>query len=412
MTNVNGISKVVKKEVKMFDFFTIRVDSRYSEQLFNNSNLIFEMVTSSDGVIRTTEQGFIKYKAQFMGFDILIWQHLIKPHRIEIRGSFHKLWEGGTNYKDFCFLEFKSTVSILCDSLGIAPLDMNVHSFEIGLNILSPINTSTLLNGIKTLSGKTFDRDSFQGNGLEIRFEFTHYLVKIYNKGLQYNLPEQILRFELKVKKMQYIQTKGGNITTLENFLSGEWNQFFGALLIRQWENIILCPEGSVDPGRIDNRRTRENFINGLNPNYWLSLDSRKYNKQSKRFNEVVVQLSPIDLHTITKDRFRNKWIQLSTYQKDKYYHLHKGNINPIDTNQPTQRYFCKGCGSDISHQKTSHKFCSEKYVGYKKAHNCRNMISNPIHSAKRKKERRKARENKTYPGLTLFPIYIHFGFM
>ena len=37
----------------------------------------------------------------------------------------------------------------------------------------------------------------------------------------------------------------------------------------------------------------------------------------------------------------------------------------------------CLSCGRDISSQKTNSRFCSEKEVGEKNAHSCRNKISN-----------------------------------
>lgn len=385
----------------MYDFCKLSAAAKYSEQLLNAPNLAFRQSITKEGVIITTADGYNSNRATIMGFDIIVWEHQIKPHRIEIKGSFHKLHEGETNYKNFYFNEFRSAVNILCDSINIPPTELNIHLFEIGVNIKPPIETKLLIEGIKSISGKKFERETYNSKGLLLRFDFAQYQIKIYDKGFQFTQPEPILRFELKIKKMAYLKTKGANITTLDNFITGNWNDYFGNLLLTQWDKVIICPEGMINPNLITNPRTRENFINGLNPDYWTGLNSKAYIRQFARFKEMFKQFAPIDLYSVIHGLIKEKWETLSKDQRGKYYPYVYGNINPFTTNQPLQR-FCVSCGRDISNQKKNSKFCSETIYG-PSVKQCRNIQSNPRNNRKRK-------EQRIYPGLTLFPLYLHYG--
>lgn len=387
----------------MFDFFKLSAPAKYSEQLLNAENLSFQQSITKDGVIITTEHGFSINRAKILCFDVIVWQHPTQPHRIEIKGSFHKSHEGETNFKDFTFLEFRSAVKQLCDCLNIPPTELNIHLFEIGVNISPPIETKFLIEGIKSVSGKKFERETYNGNGLLFRFDFSQYQIKIYDKGFQFIQPGQILRFELKVKKMAYINTKEANITTLQDLLTGNWNEYFGELLLKQWDKVIICPEGIINPELITNPRTRKNFLNGLNPDYWTNIPEKAYRRQIKAFKTIFQQMATIDIYSNTRALIREKWEHLSKPQKVENYPYVYGNNIPFDKHQ-TEKRFCQTCGRDITNQKRGSKFCSETIHG-PEVKKCRNIESNPRNNRKRK-------EQRMYPGPTLFPVYIHLGIL
>lgn len=387
----------------MFDFFKLSAPAKYSEQLLNAENLLFQQSITKDGVIITTEHGYSINRAKILCFDVIVWQHPTQPHRIEIKGSFHKSHEGETNFKDFTFLEFQSAVKKLCDCLNIPPTELNIHLFEIGVNISPPIETKFLIEGIKSVSGKKFERETYNGNGLLFRFDFSQFQIKIYDKGFQFMQPGQILRVELKVKKMAYINNKEANITTLQDLLTGNWNEYFGELLFKQWDKVIICPEGIINPELIKNPRTRKNFLNGLNPDYWTNLPKKAYRRQFEAFKTIFQQMAAIDIYSNTRALIREKWEHLSKPQKVENYPYVYGNNIPFDKHQQEQR-FCQTCGRDITNQKRGSKFCSETIHG-PEVKKCRNIESNPRNNRKRK-------EQRMYPGPTLFPVYIHLGIL
>jgi hypothetical protein len=51
-----------------------------------------------------------------------------------------------------------------------------------------------------------------------VQFGYSNYIIKMYDKGAQYRQPNNILRFEVKTKKMQHIQkTRIGNLEDLKD---------------------------------------------------------------------------------------------------------------------------------------------------------------------------------------------------
>lgn len=404
----NGLTqrnfKGIKKGGNMYDFFKLSAPAKYSEQLLNNPNFGFNTKRNNKGEPIPNEYGYITYKGKYFDFRIKIKIPPINPienTEIEITGSFHKLFEGGSNYQNFYFFDFITAVNTLCNVLKIYPSELYIHVFEIGVNILPPIELMFLIEGLKSFSRQKFERDTFHRTGLLMAVDFSENRIKIYNKSMQYNQPEPILRFELKIKKMAYIKNKGVNITTLQDIISGDWNDYFGNLLLTQWDKVIICPQGMINPNLIPNPRTRENFINGLNPDYWTGLNSKAYKRQFARFKAMFKQFAPIDLYSVIHGLISDKWETLSKGQRVNYYPYIYSNNNPFTTNEPKQR-FCVTCGRDISNQKKNSKFCSETIHG-PEVKKCRNIQSNPRNNYKRKQDR-------IYSGPTLFPIYIHYG--
>lgn len=395
----------------MFDFFSLSLPSKFSTTLLHSENLDFEVLTANNtGEIKTTEQGFLRYKTTFKEFTVIVWTHPTKPHRIEIKGSFHKFHEGGTNWRDFSFRDFQNAVESFSKMLNIEVRYFKIHGIEIGVNIPPSIDTIKLIEGIKSFARKKFERETFERNGLLLKFDFSFHRIKVYDKFIQYAALENgpkvpILRFELKVKKMAYLKNKGVNITTLQELISGKWNCTFGDLLARQIDKLIICPEGMVNPDLIENPRSRKNFINGMNPDYWTGLSSKVYERQSKAFRQQFKQLAKVDLHADLQARIQRKWESLisgpSPPQKGESYPYINSNNIPFQDSKVLQSRFCKSCGRNISRRPNT-IFCSAKDVGEKAAHKCRNKDSNTRNS-------RKYKEKRLYPGPTLFPAQIHW---
>lgn len=399
----------------MFDWFSIKVPERYATDLLNNEGNGLDLsVNNLTGEIRQTENGYLCHKGEIQGFEITVWTKPNYPSRIEIKGSFHKRFERGSNFADFTFQTFKETVLQFSTALRIPVQEMRIHGMEIGLNIKPPIATNILINGIKTLSRTEYGRKTYKGNGLSKCFTFNQYRVKIYDKAAEYKglitANTEILRFELKILKMQYLHTKGVNITTMADLITGNYNAELQRLLLNQWEKMIVYPEGYIDIDTIPNPRTRKNLEKGLNPNYWTGLTGKQYGKQLEAFKRNIAQYSEIDLSTAVSDLLKAKWAQLETqpskYQRGKYYPYIIGNIFPF-TDSVVKRY-CQSCGKDISHQRQVSKYCSESILG-KEGKKCRNRESNKKLEKRRAQQRMQARQKRLYPGLTLFPVMVHF---
>ena len=88
-------------------------------------------------------------------------------------------------------------------------------------------------------------------------------IVKIYDKGAQYNLNENILRFEIKSKRSEFL--KSTSIKTIEDLKIRRKLHSLKKILYKTFNNILI-----IDPiDEIDfNEGDKNKIIQYLNPNY------------------------------------------------------------------------------------------------------------------------------------------------
>jgi hypothetical protein len=134
---------------------------------------------------------------------------------------------------------------------------------------------------------------------------------------------------------------------------------------------------------------------------FWIEYDNehtpKGYYKKVKRFRELVLKHSPTDIQKEFKSMVLNKWNELQNCYPllphvqnttvTQYYPYIVGN------NSILYPKYCLTCGRDITSQKISSKFCSEKMHG-KEVKKCRNKVSNF-----------NLRESRRYNGPKLFDI-------
>src|SRR6185312_10304153 len=212
---------------------------------------------------------------------------------------------------------------------------------------------------------------------------------------LQFDLPENLMRFEQRFLKMQRLNKKGIKyLSDLQNFTKVD---SIKEILFQAWNDVLIFDI----PGNVKNlpikQREKELLNEGKNPNFWeglketLSKDQYKY--QTKKFKNLVAKYGN-NWQTIGKDLLKNEWQNLFK----NYPNLPSGqkDILPEFTIKikgkkgekvftPEKRY-CVSCGDELNPaQGKDSDCCGAKYVGDKKAHQCRNIKSNPRNNFKNK---------------------------
>jgi hypothetical protein len=134
-------------------------------------------------------------------------------------------------------------------------------------------------------------QDDNEGRCLGYECRLNQYWVKCYDKGLQYNLTENLMRFELKFKKMIKINSEF-NIKYLHDLTQSDKVNRIKKLLLKAWTDVLLfedldIPEGILNP-------TLEKLqIDGVNQKYWIKLyknDKRKMLYHRKILREMLDQ--------------------------------------------------------------------------------------------------------------------------
>jgi hypothetical protein len=245
--------------------------------------------------------------------------------------------------------------------------------------------------------GKPYELRQYEGRGLLKRFSLSQYELKIYNKGLQYNLNCNLLRYEIKVNRMDYLLKKGIEIECITDLLKPNV-----LLQLRQQIELtldnFLFMDYRINLNEIKNKRERLILTEGSNPNFWNKYrethSPKGYQKKVKVFKLLVLKYAPSNLQNEIKELVLAKWDCLNstlilpnveTKKVPQYYtHIVGNNIVP-------EKRYCLTCGRDISTQKKGSVFCSEKRLG-REVKKCRNKVSN-----------RKQFEKRFYTGYTLF---------
>lgn len=375
----------------MIDFTKILIPAEYTPILMAHPELSFERNVNEDsGAVNTNEPRAAKYKC--MKFEV----H--PSGRAVVLGSWHKLHHDGNNYEQFTHGQFTRSVYKFCKLFGLQPSELRLLQMEYGLNFEPPISAKEMIRAfVCNSNGKPFSAmRSNGGASLGIVCELTEYSTKIYNKGYQYSLPYELVRFEQKVTCGKYIRRMG--IVNLSDLLRPEvWHQLSTELVKTQ--QALIMREPSINMTLLTTKR--QLFIaKAGDAMYWQQLTPKDRLKAKTKLSEYVQKFATGNIKNQLKTIFERTFETILPDLKKGYvfpegifhqsdalkndkgvcfpnsinYGIHSREDSAKDA--PTERK-CITCGRDISGQKTGSKFCSEKLFG-KAAKKCRNTDSNP----------------------------------
>lgn len=381
------------------------------DELLNNELLLFPLKFNElDGVI-IDEPRTAEYKGQYF---------TIKNNNVKLKGSLHKYHNNGShNYNDFNYLDLTNVIFDLSNKFNLNPGNTYLNNLEFGVNILIPVKPEEFFKYVINYKGTPFQKFNIIGaKGIECIM--SNFVIKMYDKGHQYNQPGKLLRFEIKVFKMQYLKDKKINIKTLADLLNiDELNNL--KRILKDVFNDILIYDYSINQKNL-NAKERLILSQGNNPKYWEKLkpDSKnfendnkdkEYKKQRKKYyrelNNFKKLISKYSTSTLQKDISNlseqkcNQLLNIEGKKGDKLtdlfnniQHIKKGQINisnivsfcpKVEDSKPR---ICLTCKTDISNKKKSAKFCSKK---------CKNDYTNPLLNPKNNLLRRIEKIN-SYP--------------
>jgi hypothetical protein len=220
-----------------------------------------------------TEQGEITNKNQSSNYQGLIFT-INKTHNSrKLRGSFHKYFNDGIhNYNDFTFENIVTTVIDLCKKININPYRAVLNNLEFGVNVIVPFDIKDFLKSIISYNGTPFQLFNIEG-AMGIECLKNDFIIKFYNKSLQYDQHENILRFEIKVKSMKFFKDKKIKLHTLSDLLTIDIYPQLASIL-KSYFNDIHIYDNSIDLSRLS---TDEQIIlsNGCNHSYWERINPK-----------------------------------------------------------------------------------------------------------------------------------------
>ncbi|WP_394991107.1 hypothetical protein [Emticicia sp.] len=371
----------------MIDFLKIEINSKSVADALRKHELL-SFKNESDNETGELE----KQRAKYKNLKFLIYNN----DKTVIEGSIHKYHNAGIhNHNDFSFGQVVATIQDICKTFDFSPEIARLHGLEFGVNIRIGQDPSTVLNMIICYNNDSVNKMNISGGDGIISHQ-TNHVVKIYNKSLQYDQPEHILRVEDKIVRMRKIEHL--SIETLNDLCNPNKVASLGKVLFEMFDSLIIH-----EPIRLSELSKPELklYEQAGNPRFWEGLNRSQRSKKRTRYNAIIERFSTDKIKETIKQKVIAKWDELlkSGYQctgiseTPKSYECtgsigckrsHLSNKNTFEnlTNRTFLKRVCLTCGKDISNQRKGSFFCSEKLFG-KVAKKCRNKESNPRHNPK-----------------------------
>lgn len=230
-----------------------------------------------------------------------VGQERVVTYNLIIQGSLHKAFFGN-NYQRFTYANLQAEIDHLCISLHLEPASCIIQNIEIGVNLLLAFAVSPFVNSVLMFSTTQFVNYTPDSSGFILgRFATkSQYSIKLYNKGMQYDRIDQILRFEMRCVKMQCLAKYG--ITTVADLMNYEKVRELADILLITWDKVLLCDDTiSIRLLNIPQKQ-RELLHDGRNRDFWVRLhgkNKKQFNKQRQKFRELTAAHSKVDRHAL-----------------------------------------------------------------------------------------------------------------
>ena len=214
---------------------------------------------------------------------------------ILFKGSLHKMWNsltnqdngfnGGFNGNDFTYSELLCVLAYLKEVFDCEYKDMLIQRMEVGVNVQTLFNPRLFVKGLLFHKGKSFQ---FGHNKHYAECIHSEYIIKIYDKSIQYNLDNYTLRVEVKYKKSKPLKSFG--IKTVDDLSELSLNNCFNGLLKLFDQSVhydYTIRENELEESL---KHKVKNFKNDL---YFLEqLNKRQRFREKAKLKKIVIDYS------------------------------------------------------------------------------------------------------------------------
>lgn len=301
----------------MIDFIKISTTNFDYNSLINHSFLTFTGRTNLEtNELTKNNYGNTKVEAVFYGLKFIIYNNETNKYTLSILGSLHKFFnQGHHNYNDFTINDLINTLNKIKEIFELDLSQFKIHNIEIGVNIIPPAKSKTILKGLLSHQNIPFKRISMD-NADYYQASHGNYFIKAYDKAKQYkakghSFKNELLRFELKyvkaidlvllLKKNQIISR---DFIILSDLTKLEVLEAFGELLLQKW-NEILFYDYTISKTKLLPLQIRKLDI-WQNINQWENFKKQKKTIERKQLQEVIDNHS-INAKLITSIRIKEK---------------------------------------------------------------------------------------------------------
>ena len=351
--------------------------------------------------------------------------HLVKngfTGSLRVNGSLPKYYNSGHDTTETATLEnIKQSISQLSKKYAFAPENTIVYAVEFGVNVALPFPPQRVFEQAVTYKGRTFQQIDEKDKSFGLMCVLGEYIIKLYDKGKDTGQGGNVLRFEVKTRRMRFVAP--ANIKNATDLHATDKIAMLGKILLEVWSNILFF-DASMNWRTMGATQQRQ-FFKYQNPNYWAGLPRRSYFDNRLKAETLLRDFSSSEIVPTATAEIQTKIAQFKpTFEAEKHgqfptlkaeneagknrtfshleYVLPNVRVKGADFSENKNKDFsentlekkdiensnknlpilpivkkCVFCNRDISNQWRGSRFCSKKYVGEKLAKRCRNGMSN-----------------------------------
>lgn len=292
----------------MIDYLKIHCLPVLPEKLLNNDLLTFPQSNVSTEGEALNRWQIAHFKSLKLG---------IKGNYSKLSGSLHKYRFDGKNWQDFDLFDIQEVIHELSETFEFDSEKSILNFIEIGVNIPLDYNPDHIINCLVIHGKERFKelpiKRNTKGNGrISEKDQFT---IKVYNKSLQYGLSFHLLRFEIKVKRMKFLERYGIKGLTLADLTRPELFSKFKIMLLDILSDIVIYNPDMI-PDNLVNLNDRELLKLGRYPDHWQQYERRQKNEKSKDLKRFKELAGTNEIIENLKTKISDKWEKL--YNQDK----------------------------------------------------------------------------------------------
>ncbi|MGC4041205.1 MAG: hypothetical protein QM710_10570 [Flavobacterium sp.] len=233
-----------------------------------------------------------------------------------VKNSIHQLYnylteEAAHNHNDFGYYSICSTIDFISKKI----IDANITKLtqlEFGFNLdVDKDPVSILTRNFLTHQYKEGSVIDYQSKGKLKQFVHSNYIIKIYDKSRQYNLGNNILRFEVKFKKaVEYKHLGIYSITDLKKKIV--LRKLF-IYLINRFDELTIVDNFSIQS--IQNKEEYYSLSRYSNPVFWTheikNTHSEYKARKRKHFERLLKKNNLLKTKSQLRELLHRKFIYL-----------------------------------------------------------------------------------------------------
>lgn len=204
---------------------------------------------------------------------------IFKNNRVMLTGSLHYFYNNGEyNYDDFTYINLIESLHNVSQLVKVSLNNIIILNIEFGVNTRPYFNPNNIINNMLLHRKEEFLKP-YNFNFKVSKHQ--RFWLKVYNKGEHFKRPNNILRIELKYKKMRDLNKLG--LHSLEDLTNPLLFNSLLELLYTKWNECIIYDHSIKTSCLKPLQKTKS--LQYQNTNYWLNLSNQERARQKKGLN-------------------------------------------------------------------------------------------------------------------------------